>query len=88
MKKMQKHTSMTSFFPCTSKGNNMIHSDGTKFTIYTEIQLPNGKHKTVTLHTEYNLKDPQEAQDLLKAFRILNDGIGIRGQMMSFFDIR
>jgi hypothetical protein len=75
MKRTQKRTSMTSFFPCTSKGNIMSDFVGV-LTIYTWVNAPEGKRgKRLNVNKSHFCDTFEMGKDLLNQWREANPNI-------------
>jgi hypothetical protein len=82
MKKTQKRTSMTSFFPCISKGNIMSDFVGV-LTIYTWVNAPEGKRgKRLNVNKSHFCESFEMGKDLLNQWREANPNIEMHAELV------
>ena len=82
MKKMQKHTSMTSSFQCIFKGNDMNHVG--ILTIYTRINLPDVQrvNKRLTAYKNYRCESIDDAKEMLEKLRTANPDMYFEAELV------
>ena len=81
-KRMHSHTSMTSSFPCTSKGNIMSDFVGI-LTIYTWVHAPEGKRgKRLTVNKSHFCESFEMGKDILTQWREANPHLDMHAELV------
>lgn len=64
-----------------------MYADSNKLTVFMFISTPDNSDKKVTLYTQYNVEDADDAHEIVKALKAKNEGLKIHAQITSIWNV-